>query len=144
MNLRPATIDDCWSLAPRLRSQDLQEIAHGSGLGALDAVVGAWKNSHFREAICTDDGLVVAIWGVTSTPQEGLGSIWMLGSPEIELVSLPFLRACEPRVRAQHERYRFLACASWRGNHTHHHWLRWLRFKEAERHGEFIVFVRHV
>lgn len=142
MILRPATRGDCFDLAPRLRECDRQEIAKGSGRVPLyvlqDAVAAG-----FAQAICTEVDLPVAIWGVVRLTSD-LGSIWMLGSPEIESVSLPFLRACLPSIEAQHESYPTLVCASWRGNDLHHRWLRWLGFQEDGQFGEFIRFVRHV
>jgi hypothetical protein len=135
---------DTWNLANDLRPEDLQEIALGSGRDPHDVLMDGWHRSDICETVWARAGIPAAIWGVTPTPESKLGSIWMLASPEIESVSLPFLRACQPRIDRAHALYPVLACASWRGNDLHHRWLRWLRFKEAERHGEFIVFVRHV
>lgn len=145
MILRPATHDDCVDLAPRLRGCDLAEIALGSGREPLNVLTGAVAQG-FSQAICTDSGHPVAVWGVTPIdPTPGLGSIWMLGSGEIETVSLPFLRACRPSIEAQHERYPTLICAPWRENALHLRWLRWLGFTlEEVGHPHFLKATRHV
>lgn len=143
MNLRPATLHDCLSLADRLRPCDLTEIAKGSGRRPVDVLMESVRDSSFCQAITTDDDLVVALWGVVPLNPDS-GAIWMLGSPEIASVSLPFLRACEPSVASQLEVYPKLVCASWRGNRLHHRWLLWLGFVQIGNHDEFHIFQRHV
>ena len=142
MILRPATYDDCVSLAPRLRECDRTEIALGSGRDPLDVLLDGWTFGAHEEAIVTPSGSVAAIWGVMPLAKD-TGAIWMLGSPEIEQVSLPFLRACRPAIERQHERFPRLACASWRGNALHHRWLRWLGFSATDvGHPHFLYFHR--
>lgn len=142
MILRPATAYDAMSLAPRLREQDLEEIAHGSGAEPLSVLKNALRTSTFSQAITTDSGLVVALWGVVPL-SDRQGSIWMLGAPEIEQVSLPFLRACRPSVDAMHAEFPELLCASWHRNELHHRWLRWLGFEQVGDAQGF-HFYRHV
>lgn len=143
MILRPATRGDCLELSATLRECDRQEIAHGSGRNPFVVIWDSVSRSTHSETIEAPSGDIAGIWGVVPLNPDK-GAIWMLASPEIEKVSLPFLRACEPRVAAQLEVHTELVCASWRGNLLHHRWLMWLGFAQIGNHGEFHIFNRHV
>ncbi|MDR6455499.1 hypothetical protein [Variovorax paradoxus] len=143
MNLRPVEHGDTFEVAARLRACDRQEIALGSGRVPLYVLQDAVK-AGFSQAICTDQDVPVAIWGIAPlTP--GVGSIWMLGTPELESIPLSFLRACRPALARAHALYPTLACAAWRENALHLNWLRWLGFTANDvGHPHFIPHYRHV
>lgn len=140
MVLRPATLDDCLGLLPRLRAVDRTEIAL-SGSDPETCLREAWTRGAITEAICTADGAVVGVWGVVLL--EPIGSIWMLGTPEIAKVSRAFIRACQTSVDAAQERFPRLGCLSWDGNVAHRKWLRWLGFEATSiKHNGFTYFER--
>jgi len=144
MNLRPAIPPDCWRLAANLRDCDRQELAlSGEGSEGFK-VIRAWHGSPICEAIETPSGELAGIWGVQPLSL-GIGSIWMLGTPELESIPLSFLRACKPSIQKAHAQYPTLACAPWRENALHLNWLRWLGFTQNDvGHPHFIPHYRHV
>ncbi|KAF1049329.1 hypothetical protein [Xylophilus sp.] len=145
MNLRPATIDDCWTLADSLRSKDLQELSLvADGASPLDKALRAWAGSEVCEAFETDAGQLVCVWGVQRFPGR-LGSIWMLGTPRIEEVPLSFLRACRPVIARASAGFDVLGCAPWRENALHLRWLSWLGFTPRDTgHPVFLPHYLHV
>ena len=144
MNLKPTHPDDLPLLAATLRACDLKEIELGTASLPLEAVTTACGYSDFTQSIWTEAGLLAGSGGVAAR-QPGVGSIWMLGSPELESIPLSFLRACRPAIARAHALYPTLACAAWRENALHLNWLRWLGFTQNDvGHPHFIPHYRHV
>lgn len=90
--IRPATIDDAFSLAPRLRSADKVEL---EAQGHLDMdVVLAESIAMSKEVMAYElDGVVHAVFGVVDAGKFGVP--WMLGSDQ--LFSLGKALLCLPR-----------------------------------------------
>ena len=92
--VRPATGDDVHDLAPRLRQDDLQEIADMTGLAPLEALGMAFVESNRRFAIVYK-GRVSAIMGVVESPHctdPRLGIVWMMGSDDVALFGYSMTR----------------------------------------------------
>lgn len=144
IQLRAATIDDCWDLAENLRPRDRQELALGRSATPLDKIIAAWKGSAPCEAAVTSQGALVCMWGVQTYPG-GLGSIWMLGTPALTSVPLAFLRGCRPVIHRAASGHSVLACAPWRKNTLHLRWLQWLGFQPHDTcHPLYLPHFLHV
>lgn len=142
MTLRPTTPHDVTHVAARLREADKRELALSQpGKAHLQIVQEAVVGSVILQTIATNlhTQEAVGIWGVQ--PHNEIGSIWMVGTPGLESVSLSFLRACRPAIARAHGRFRVLACAAHRDNTLHLNWLRWLGFTANDvGHPHFISY----
>ncbi|KQV99969.1 hypothetical protein ASC87_19910 [Rhizobacter sp. Root1221] len=137
MILRPATPHDCLDLAPRLRSCDVAELDL-EGTRPVDALRYGLSHGALCEAITTNTGLVVGVWGVVPL-EPNAASIWMVGSPEIERISRSFIRACRPAIERAYGIAPTLFASAWAENHVHLNWLRWLGFKPLASKGPYLI-----
>jgi hypothetical protein len=78
--LRPATIDDAFALAPRLRLADIEEV-QAAGHPDMDVVLAESISTGSESWAFEVDGVVHAIMGVVDAKEFGVP--WMLGSDEI-------------------------------------------------------------
>lgn len=137
--IRPATIEDCADLAPRMRQSDVDEVMASDGLSPLSALEIAFKASSEAWAGLID-GVVVCMFGVCPVSLlSGDGSPWMLGSDDIEQHQKLFLRRCRPVVAGMAQSYKSLHNHVDCRNETSIRWLKWLGFTmgEPEPYGIF-------
>jgi hypothetical protein len=108
----------------------------------LSNALRGWGSSVICEAILTPTGEVAGVWGVAPlNAQTGVGSIWMLGTPAINKVALPFLRQCPRSIEQAHERFEILVCTPWRENSLHLAWLNWCGFSALDPgHGPYLAY----
>jgi hypothetical protein len=124
--VRPATREDCLSLAPNLREADLQELQHAVGLPAREVLlIGYHTADHFYAAVWEDE--VVALFGVNGVPGV-VGFPWMLASGALTGIRKSFLRECSGVVQGMLREYGTLENHVWAKNEVHIQWLRWLGF----------------
>lgn len=130
------------ALAANLRACDRAELRLSIGdADPYGHILGLWLDGDRCEAILTDPGVVAGVWGTAPGPTDGVGLIWMLGTPAITDVALPFLRACPGRIDQAHDAYDILACTPWRENSLHLAWLHWCGFTALDPgHGPFIGY----
>lgn len=142
MILTPAKPHHIAALAANLRACDREELRLSIGdAGPYGHILGLWIDGGTTEAILTGAGVVAGVWGTTPGPSHGVGLIWMLGTPAINEVALPFLRACPGRIDKAHDAYDILACTPWRENTLHLAWLNWCGFTAFDPgHGPFIGY----
>jgi hypothetical protein len=129
-HIRPATVDDARSLAPRLRQADVAEIEAGLGLPPLDGLLlsmltgPSWAIVH--------DGLVIGIFGAGRHPRhQNTGVVWMLGSADVARpeIKYEFLQRSRQVCDLFNERYPVLTNYIDARNELHVRWIRWLGFK---------------
>lgn len=142
MILTPAKPHHIAALAANLRVCDREELRLSiGGADPYDHILGLWIDGGTSEAILTDSGVVAGMWGTNPGPSDGVGLIWMLGTPAISGIALPFLRACPGRIEQAHDAYDILACTPWRENTLHLAWLNWCGFTAFDPgHGPFIGY----
>lgn len=142
MILTPAKPHHLATLAANLRACDRAELRLSIGdANPYEHILGLWLDGDRCEAILTDAGAVAGMWGTIAGPSDGVGLIWMLGTPSINAVALPFLRACPGRIDQAHATYDILACTPWRENTLHLAWLNWCGFTAFDPgHGPFIGY----
>jgi len=125
--VRPAVLSDAAELAPRLRKADLQELAASTTLSPQEALEAGFKAGS-AYAVETPNG-VIALFGVSATPEPLLGSVWMLASEELVKIQLTFLRHSREWLHRLSAGYSLLGNFVDARNTTHIRWLRWLGFR---------------
>lgn len=127
--VRDAVFSDCFDLAPRLRSEDVQEIKYASGSSPLTALEMSYNASSKCWAVVFNEK-VIALFGVCK--QDTWGVPWMLASDELKDIRKSFLRECREYVQKMGEGCAYLTNFVWIGNEVHIKWLHWLGFKFLE------------
>jgi hypothetical protein len=134
--VRPATAQDAHRLAPKLRKADLQEINAASGSTPLAALLRGVVESSKVFAITSpsDPHDVFALFGVApltvvGAPTFPIGSVWLLGSEDLNKVAYRFLRESSTWLDELARGYRLLCNVVDARNTTHIRWLRWLGFR---------------
>jgi hypothetical protein len=127
--VRPAAREDCLDLAPRLREEDRQEIAHASGLPPQYALLLSFHLGTTYAVVWGDE--VVALFGHIGVPGV-IGVPWMLASPTLSKIRKSFLRECRRYVQEMLDTYGHLENHVWAENEVHIQWLRWLGFEFDE------------
>ncbi len=150
IRLRPGTLEDCHSLAPRLRPEDVQEVwalCHQTPIQALEE---SFKASDLTYVV-DYNGVGILMCGVGMVPgSPGVGCCWLLGTPEIRTVKLGFLRACRKHIEDFHKLYPVLWNLVDIRNTSHLKWLKWLGFEIIKHHPSigyeqlpFVEVIRH-
>ena len=92
--IKIASYKDAEELSKNLREEDLEEIKANSNVSAYHALTGGVKYSHLPLAIMNDENKPIMIMGVVPQGKQ-LGLIWLLSSPEINVMPITFLRNCK-------------------------------------------------
>lgn len=149
-HMRPATLEDAVSLAPRLRQADLQELV--ASAGPCDPVVPlalGVATSVPCYALIARDGELSALLGVTPTVDRMCGAIWLLGTDAIERNARDFLRHTRSVADKLNDLYPVLFNYVDERNTVHRRWIEWAGFtfiNRIEHHGAekrpFLEFIR--
>lgn len=133
--IRPATIEDAISLAPRLRKADLEELRATTDKtpeAVLLESVGEGLETYSAE----QDGVVVALFGIdrfpNMDPDEAV--VWMVGSDEAVKNKHDFLRAAREFLNSAHQRFPLLWNVIDARNTVHIKWLKRSGFIAIRRH----------
>lgn len=126
--VRQATKVDCNFLAPRLRSEDVQEIKASSGLKPRAALLRGLRMSAECYVMLRPDLVPFGIVGVAPHPDNFSGIVWMLATDDIETRRYHFLRRSLPVLKDLHTRWPLLTNAVDERNTVHRAWLKWLGF----------------
>lgn len=145
--VRLARPEDCLSLAPRLRAEDAVELELATGKTPLEALKESLEVS--AEAFAAEaDGVVVALWGCSF--QNGAGSPWMVGSPEVLNYPVTFVAIGRVAVDRWSRSCSVLHNLTHTENTVHHRWLRHIGFSFAPdvvpcgpAEAPFLHFYRH-
>lgn len=128
--IRPSNQYDIGYLAVHMRQADQEECRAG-GLTPLRALSDSYEMSTIRYTLIdpkkNEPG---AMLGVCPGAYEGMGLIWLLGSPSIENNSITFLRSSKLVLQQLFEEseYDVLYNYTYINNKLHHKWLQWLGF----------------
>jgi hypothetical protein len=133
--VRLATRADAFELAPRLRTEDVQETEAGTGMTPEFALRYSLAISNIAYAVVWR-GKVVALFGIVNELQwedtVGDGLPWMLASPELASIRKSFLRECRGYVQQWLAYHGSLHGYVWAENTVHIQWLKWLGFQFTE------------
>lgn len=127
---RPAYWDDVCYVSDNMRPEDIEECEAG-GLNHFDALRLSFERSDVAYTLITPDDVPCAILGVSPSPLQGMGIIWMLGTDGIRKHKITFLRNSLPGLQRLYDEtgYEALYNYTYAKNKLHHAWLRWLGFK---------------
>jgi hypothetical protein len=135
--IRPARRGDAEDLAPRLRQEDLDEIAAGSGREPVESLRMAIGLSAVAWA-AEIDGKLEALFGVAGLSALGNEGIpWMLASPVATRDRRMFVREAKRYIPLMLDLYPILRNFVHEGNRKAVRWLEHAGFevKPAVRHG---------
>lgn len=137
-------------MAPNLRQADLREISMVSGNPPEASLTLGVQKSVVCFTAVDDAGEPMAIFGALPSPLfEGVGVIWLLGTPAIETHRWWFLRESRAWMERFLDIWPVLTNFVYHENALHIRWLKWLGCRFLACHvgmgagkGCFIEFVR--
>ena len=127
---RLAIKEDAYSLAPRMRQADINEIKASHGVKPLDALLEPFNSYYTGTAysIISDiDDIVIGMFGSRSTDDSNYGCAWLLSSEELRTQShkKQFLKQCRKWGNKINKPFRFIYnyvdARNWQS-------LKWLKF----------------
>jgi hypothetical protein len=127
---------DAIRLAKNLREEDKQELKAYGNLKYDEALKMGVAQSKIPLAIYDKEGKIVFMCGVRVI-NSSLGQIWLLASPRIEKLSIPFLRNCKAGIDLFTQDHKLLFNYVDVRNELHIKWLRWCGFTFINKHEEF-------
>lgn len=134
--IKVATLKEVIQLSDNLREEDVDEIKAHSNTTPFFALKLGTEFSHLPLAIMNDEDKPIFIIGVI--PQEkNVGMIWLLSSPEIEKISITFLRNCKGVLDLLNNTFPILYNYVDARNTVHIKWLKWLGFQFIKVHENF-------
>ncbi len=120
-------------IVPRLRKADVEEWEAYSGVHPK-CLLPFLAYDPNTKVIVRDDGVLVGIFGVGPVKDNPLiGIVWMIATPELETMSIEFLRKCRKEIEKLNELYPVLMNYVDCRNTVHHKWLNWCGFKFISR-----------
>lgn len=134
--VRPIWPSDIPDIVPRLREADIQEWEAFAGIHPrmLLPCLAYDPNTY---TIVTDAGVPVALFGVSPVayPEQGfegtnspIGAVWMIATPQLEGMSVEFLRKCKHVIGKLNDCYPILWNHVDARNTVHLKWLKWCGF----------------
>lgn len=136
---RPSEIRDVYDLSPKLRTQDVNEVAASSGFSPEEALLVSFNAGGEVNSIIASDGEVIGMFGVSPTDDPNLGVPWLLASPRLPEVSKEFLPQSLEWVRAVNKQYPMLLNYVDKRNTVAIRWLKFLGFSFIRLIDEFGV-----
>lgn len=134
--VRPSVLLDAYALGPRLRPDDQAELDACSGSDPCEILAHGFL--HGRVCLTLErDGRPIAMFGTVDHPDHCSGIIWLLGSPEIEDVARPFIRASRRFLQALAAPYNYVTNVLDERNLLHRRWLQWMGCTEVCRHENY-------
>lgn len=138
--VRQATEEDARYLAPRLRKEDMEEVRANTGEDPLTALLHGLEVSTPCYAIINNTEEPVGMFGAGPLPVPNLGFVWMLASPGLVDIQVPFLRQSKRWIEQMHKDVApVLTNVVDVRNKVHIRWLKWCGFTFLRRHEDFGV-----
>jgi hypothetical protein len=148
---RPAVPQDAHFLAPRMRPEDIAEVAALSGHTPLQSLLASLEEGAECLSIIDNHEEVVGMFGINHWPDfgEDQAAVWLLASPGLVAIQREFMRQTRSMLRMFHRQYPLLWNVVDERNTTHIRWLRYFGFSFLQRHERlgvegrpFLEFVR--
>lgn len=148
VHVRQSTQEDIDYLCNNLRPEDREEViaSHGSTKEALQ--LGFDISEECVTFIVTETNEIAGIYGVAKQC-DTVGNIWLLSTPAIKKVSLPFLKQSKKVTKELNKKYKILTNAVDAEYTTAIKWLKFLGFTFIKKHDQwgvgnkpFLEFVR--
>ena len=125
---RPAERDDIGHVARLMRPEDRDEIFHAAQVSPFVALYNGMAYSDEVYTIVGSEGQPVAMFGV-GKGHFGGGVPWLLGTPDLDGLAMPFLRQNKAVLKKWLDHYQYLENYVWEKNVVHIKWLKWLGFE---------------
>lgn len=147
---RPAVMEDCLELAPRMRQQDMEEVRASHGHTPVEALLNSYYYSDEVYSIIKD-GEVIGMFGIAPLAYR-LGCPWLLASDELPLIAREFIPISKEWINSLQSKYDVLTNYVHSKNTVSKRWLKWLGFNllnertfgmNAEKFQPFVM-VNHV
>lgn len=129
--------DDIDYLSENLREQDVQELYAQGGLTPKIALGLSMVLAKRCKTICDPTGTPIGVFGVSDTHTVGLGSIWMMATPDLLKHQRQFLRECREGISEISKGYSCVFNYTDARNTVHHRWLKWCGFTFIKEHENF-------
>ncbi len=131
---RPSVPEDATYLAPRLRTEDVDEVT-ALGHSPLEALQSG-LNGRICLSIVNHGGEVVGMCGINHDPEFGpeQANVWLLASPGLVTIQREFMRQTRPVLDGFHESYPLLWNIVDARNEVHIRWLRYFGFTFLHLH----------
>ena len=129
--IREATIADAKDLGLRLREEDIRELQCSTGVSPQVTLVMGVATADLAISICTAEGDVAAICGITRETDGDLvvGYPWLLASPLVEDMKVTFLRGSRSLDAFLTDGCDLLTNAADPRNTLHMKWLRFCGYR---------------
>ena len=133
--MRGATLEDCYSLAPKLRKEDKEEIKANANIKPIDALIQGFHLSEVPVSIFNDKEEIVCMLGCCPTNIHSAAIVWLLASDDLKKdIPLRFLRHSRGVVEIFQKRYPVLYNFIDARNTLHIKWLKWCGFHFINKH----------
>ncbi len=126
--VRPAILEDCNQLGPRLRVADKLELKLSCGMGPCSALSLSYTNSQKVYSVIAEEGEPIAIFGVVGE-HPSIGVPWMLGSEGIYKHAAQFMAESKQWLKEIEEDYELLVNYVHADNKKAIRWLKWMGFQ---------------
>ncbi len=128
----PATLNHVEEISTTARGMDRLEVLYQSGLELKPALELSYRISSECWAGFADERLVT-VFGVGATaPLDGIGAPWMIATPELERLAIPFLRRNWYYLNRMKMSYPVLTNVVYAENDVSIRWLTWMGFEMGE------------
>lgn len=134
--IKVATEEDAILLSTNLRKEDEEEIKAYANIQPKEALILGVRQSKIPLAVYDKKGKIVFLCGVRNINNR-LGQVWLLASPELETISISFLRNCRQVADLYTKDHTLLFNYVDERNELHIKWLKWCGFTFINRIEEF-------
>ncbi len=129
ITVRPSIPEDVAFLAPRLRSEDLDEVLAAGGVSAETSLMDGLNSPDGCLTGTNEAGEPMLMFGTSPCPWEPLvGAVWLLASDEVLNHRRDFLRKSIQFMDRFNQKYPILMNFTDCRNTVHHRWLKWCGF----------------
>ncbi|WMM95745.1 hypothetical protein CRP403_gp31 [Roseobacter phage CRP-403] len=135
--VRDTLEEDISHLADNLRDEDVAELYAQTGLKPYMALYFALVMSRRMKTMLDPSGTPIGVYGVNDTHIKGLGSIWMMATPDLLKHQRQFLRECRTGISEISQGYKCVFNYTDARNTVHHKWLKWCGFTFINEHKNF-------
>ena len=137
LSVRDMQQSDIDHLAANLRDEDVLELKAQNGLTPEVALKVVLVVARRCKVICGPNDIPVGVFGVSDTHTVGLGSIWMMATPDLLKHQRQFLRECREGIYEISKGYSCVFNYTDARNTVHHRWLKWCGFTFIKEHENF-------
>ena len=137
--LLPTTVEDIDHIAPKLREADKQECLATTGQMPLGVLHTALLYGDITLTLRTPEGERIGLCGVTPSPYDNAGVVWMCATDAIMKHQMAFLRRSKAALDYLSADYDVLHNCVDARNTVHIKWLKWMGFSFINKHETYGV-----